>query len=65
MIRQHEKIANENLYRDYQITAKLVELYGEKYLPSFLRIHHEIEAIRSLKDIKILALKVASDIDQF
>lgn len=47
------------LDEDYKAAAKIVELYGERYLSGFLRIHEELEKRRSLEDAKSLALEVA------
>ena len=49
----------ETIERDYRIAAKVVELYGDKYVPGFIRVHKEIQKHLSLIDARNLALEVA------
>jgi hypothetical protein len=55
----------EALKRDYRIAAKIVELYGDKYIPGFIRVHEEIQKHSALNDAKNLALKVAKGYSSF
>lgn len=38
-----EEITYSDIARAYQLLAKIVNEYGEKYLPLFERLHHEIK----------------------
>jgi hypothetical protein len=55
----------ESLTHDYRIAAKIVELYGDKYIPGFVRVHEEIQKHSALNDAKNLALKVAKSYSSF
>ncbi|HAA13071.1 MAG TPA: hypothetical protein DCE41_15815 [Cytophagales bacterium] len=45
----------------YKISARVVHLYGDRYLPLFERLHKELEAMEKKEVLKKIALKVAED----
>ncbi len=53
-----EDITLEDIILTYNIIAKIVTIYGDKYLPIFERLHHEIEK----RKIKNKMLKLARNI---
>ena len=45
----------------YQIMARIVRDYGDKYLPVFKRLHEEREVRKANQGLKDIALQVARD----
>jgi hypothetical protein len=43
-----------------KIVAKIVSLYGDHYLPIFIKLNDEVEYFESMDKHKELALKMAS-----
>lgn len=44
----------------YAQSAKLVQLYGETYLPIFKRLHDEIERLKAKRSLQEKALQIAA-----
>jgi len=53
-----------DLEKAYKLSAKIVELFGDQYLPLFLRLHGEMQKVSSQLDKKNLALEVAKAYNQ-
>ena len=43
----------------YQTAAKIVALYGDRYMPVFERMHEELQKAEAAFDLKTLALTVS------
>lgn len=52
-----EPIRDEDIQRAYKIAAKVVAMYGDIYLPIFMRLHNELKKIEEREKIKLLALE--------
>ena len=55
-----KKFTHAEIKKAYWIAAEVVKLYGDTYLPIFLRLHRELKEIDELYQIKTLALSVSS-----
>ena len=51
----------ERLERCLKVSAKVVSIHGDKYLPLFVRINRELEEMRNKKMMMDLANKIAND----
>lgn len=51
----------KELNEDLAIVAKAVELYGNKYLPVFVRFHNEIENHKKQDSFRNIALQMAQN----
>lgn len=60
----HDDITLEEIEETYLHAAQIVKLYGDAYLPTFKRLHDELEVRRKMQDIKSIALRVAAYLDQ-
>lgn len=54
-------VTDEMLEEAYQIMARIVRDYGDKYLPVFKRLHEEREVRKANQGLKDIALQVARD----
>jgi hypothetical protein len=54
-------VTDEKLEEAYQVIARIVRDYGEKYLPIFKRLHEEREIRKASQDLKDIALQVAQN----
>ena len=57
--RKSREVTLTDLEDGYRKIAILIDLYGDIYLPIFIRLHKEIEAKKEAEKFKALALKVA------
>lgn len=57
------EITFERLKRSYLIAAKIVQLYGDRYLDGFLKIKEELNQVNAMSESKQLAMKVANSYD--
>lgn len=57
------EISRERLERCYCIAAKIVQLYGDKYLAGFIRLKEELNRFEAIDESKRLAMKVANNYD--
>lgn len=62
--RRHEKIekhdvTDELLEECYVLVAKIVDCYGDAYLPIFERLHYELEQRRKQKDLINIAKRIS------
>jgi len=62
--RMSHNISIEQLEKGVKIIARVVALYGEKYLPLFERMHSELLTAKQQQDKKILALKLAMEFNE-
>lgn len=53
-----EEITIELLEKARMISAKIVEKYGDAYLPIFIRVQNEIELRKSQQSYKEIALQL-------
>lgn len=58
-VNDNKPMTEDRIRNAYQISAKLVELYGDVYLPIFERMHKEVELLSQKRGMKELALSVA------
>jgi len=49
------------LIETQQIIAKLIELYGDRYLPAFIRVHNEIDRFNKGQSYRTIALQMVSN----
>jgi hypothetical protein len=54
-----DKISSKDLYKSYRTAARMVDKYGEKYLPLFERLHTEIEDLKRTEELKARATEIA------
>jgi hypothetical protein len=47
----------------YRASAKIVALYGDRYLPLFERMHEELKKVEAAFDLKTLAINISSSED--
>ncbi|MEM9678878.1 MAG: hypothetical protein AAF901_01030 [Bacteroidota bacterium] len=55
------RLSMKELNEDLAIVAKAVELYGNKYLPVFVRFHNEIENHKKQDSFRNIALQMAQN----
>jgi len=51
----------EVLYEAQKIMAQIVKKYGNQYLPTFIKIHKEIECRKTELSYEKIALQIAND----
>jgi hypothetical protein len=56
---KEEDISIEQLMQARKIAAKVVSLYGQKYLPIFTRLNEELKKFDDTKRLIDLALQIA------
>ncbi len=59
--RKSREVTLADLEDGYRKIAILIDLYGDVYLPIFIRLHKEIEAKKEADKFKLLAMKVANN----
>lgn len=52
-------IDKKSLEQAYRISAKIVQLYGDDFLPLFERVHKELKQVTDLEDLKKIAMAVS------
>ncbi len=60
-----EEITLELLEECYYSIARIIEKYGDVYLPLFIRLHNEIEKMKDDNKMKKLALEIAQNCHTF
>jgi len=62
------QINNETSYVDlnelehaYKIAARIVSSFGDTYLPTFQRLHEELQIRYRQRDLKSIALNIANN----
>ena len=66
LIIQHDEInviPTEVIEKAYKVYAWVVKTYGDKYLPTFIRMHEELEKRKHREHMKQIATKVADETD--
>lgn len=56
-----EEIPLEAIEEAYRIYAWIVRQYGDAYLPTFIRMHEELEKRKSNEKMKQIAIDIAND----
>lgn len=54
-------LSHDQIQLAYRKAAKLVKRYGDQYLPTFERLHEEVQKINQTQRIKTLAFSIADD----
>ena len=57
----NENVSTEQLPKTYLLAARIVQKHGDVYLPTFKRIHEELQTRKELDLLKDIALKIASE----
>lgn len=57
----NENVSTEQLQKIYLLAAEIVKKHGDVYLPTFRRIHEELQIRKELDLLKDIALKIASN----
>jgi hypothetical protein len=59
-VEQHSQPSIQQLERALKIAAKVVAMYGDVYLPGFIRLRDEFEKARTIEEAKSYAIRLAS-----
>ena len=55
-------ISDNDILNAYKTAAKIVIKFGDAYLPTFQRLHDEVQKRQQQQQIKTLALSIANGI---